>query len=132
MTLFRVAVILFAFIPLYFGVTGTLSGGAPLAGGDLGAAAGPLDNQFRYLCGVYIGIAVMLFYSVGDVAGRAAVFRLAMLAVFIGGVSRMVSYLSVGNAAPWQESGMVVEMVTPVVLVLWQWMVLKASRNVIR
>ena len=129
MALFRIAVILFAFIPLYFGVTGIMFGAAQLVGGE--PVAGALDNQFRYLSGVYIGIAVMLFYSAGDVAGRATVFRLAILAVFIGGLARLVSYLSVGGAETWQTGGMVLELVTPVFM-LWQGLVIRASRNVIR
>lgn len=138
MALFRIAVILFAFIPLYFGVTGIVFGAAQLSGGEIASGglggdlgAGALDNQFRYLCGVYIGISIMLFYSAGDVTKRAAVFRLAILAVFIGGLARLVSYLSVGGAETWQTGGMVLELATPV-FVLWQGLVIKASRNVIR
>ena len=127
MTAFRIATILFAFIPLYYGLTGITSGAAQFMGGEPFSAA--MDNQLRYLSGVYIGIAAMFFYSAGDVVGRAMVFRLAVIAVFIGGLGRVVSYFSAGEPASWQVSGMVIELVIPV-FILWQGKVIgKASQG---
>lgn len=130
MTLFRIAIILFACIPLFFGVTGILAGAAGLVREpdiyllpDISA----LDNQYRYLSGVYIGIAVMLFYSAGDIVGRALVFRMAIIAVFIGGLGRLVSYLSLGAAESWQMGGMALELIAPV-FILWQAKVIKDAR----
>lgn len=117
MTLFRTAVYIFALIPLYFGVTGIALGAAQLMGAEPFSAA--MDNQFRYLSGVYIGIAAMLFYSAGDIMGRALVFRLAILAVFIGGLGRVVSYFGAGAPPTEMVAGMVIELIAPVA-VLWQ------------
>lgn len=130
MKIFRIAIIVFAFIPLYFGLSGTISGAAPLVNGEPVASA--VDNQYRYLSGVYIGIAIMLFYSAGDVIARAQIFRLAMLAVFIGGIARLVSYLTVGGAEQWQVGGMVTELLAPPLYMLWLALVLKRSSNIIR
>ncbi len=117
MTAFRIATIIFAFIPLYFGITGIWLGAAQLMGGEPFTIA--MDNQYRYLSGVYIGISAMLFYSAGNVIGRALVFRMAVLAVFIGGLGRLVSYLSVGEPEMWQIGGMALELGAPV-FILWQ------------
>ena len=117
MTLFRSAIYIFGLIPLYFGVTGIVLGAAQLMGGEPFTNA--IDNQFRYLSGVYIGIAAMLFYSAGDIVGRALVFRLTILAVFIGGLGRVVSYLSIGAPPAEMVGGMVLELIAPVFL-LWQ------------
>ncbi|MEW4468151.1 DUF4345 domain-containing protein [Parasphingorhabdus sp. JC815] len=128
MTLFRIATIIFAFIPLYFGVTGVIFGAAQLASGEVAPA---IDNQFRYLSGVYIGVAVMLFYSAGNVARRSLAFRLAIIAVFIGGIGRAVSYLTIGVAEMWQVGAMGLELISPL-FILWQGGVIKASRSIIR
>ncbi|HEY9090955.1 DUF4345 domain-containing protein [Parasphingorhabdus sp.] len=130
MKLFRIAIIIFAFIPLYFGITGTISGAAQLAGGEPAASA--VDNQFRYLSGIYIGLAIMLFYAAGDVIARGQIFRLAMLAVFIGGLGRLVSYLTIGGAELWQTGGMVTELLAPPLFLIWQAYVLRRSSNIIR
>ncbi|MEH6757286.1 MAG: DUF4345 domain-containing protein [Parasphingorhabdus sp.] len=124
MTLFPIATILFAVIPLYFGVTGMAFGAAQLMVGEPITTA--MDNQFRYLSGVYIGIGLMLFYSAGDILGRALVFRLAIVAVFIGGLARVVSYFNVGEPEPWQMGGMVLELISPI-FILWQTKVLKTA-----
>lgn len=117
MTAFRVAICVFALIPLYFGVTGIIFGAAQLMDG--GSFTNAMDNQFRYLSGVYIGISAMLLYCAGDPAGRALLFRMVILAVFIGGCARFVSYLSVGTPPPEMMGGMVLELIAPMFLV-WQ------------
>ncbi len=117
MNAFRIFTILFAFIPLYFGVTGILYGAAQLMNG--GEFTTAMDNQFRYLSGVYIGIAAMLFYSAGDVKGRVLLFRMAVLAIFIGGCARAVSYITVGEPPAEMLTGMIVELLLPLSL-LWQ------------
>ncbi|VAV91722.1 hypothetical protein MNBD_ALPHA04-2243 [hydrothermal vent metagenome] len=117
MTAFRIFIILFALIPLYFGVTGVFLGAAQLMEGMPFTQA--MDNQFRYLSGVYIGISMILFYCAGDVVGRALLFRGVVLAVFIGGVARAISYLTVGTPPPEQVFGMGLELMLPLSL-LWQ------------
>ncbi|MEP2103288.1 MAG: DUF4345 domain-containing protein [Parasphingorhabdus sp.] len=124
MKLFRIAIYIFGLIPLYFGLTGIALGAAQLMGGEPFTNA--MDNQFRYLSGVYIGIAAMLFYSAGDIVGRALVFRLTVLAVFIGGLGRVVSYLSVGAPPADMVAGMVLELIAPV-FILWQSKVIKEA-----
>ncbi|WP_108812303.1 DUF4345 family protein [Sphingorhabdus sp. Alg231-15] len=124
MTLFRIAIYIFGLIPLYFGVTGIVLGAAQLMGGEPFTNA--MDNQFRYLSGVYIGIAAMLFYSAGDIVGRALVFRLAVLAVFIGGLGRVVSYVNVGAPPAEMVAGMVLELIAPI-FILWQAKVIKGA-----
>ncbi|QTD56938.1 DUF4345 domain-containing protein [Parasphingorhabdus cellanae] len=124
MTLFRIAIYVFGLIPLYYGVTGIVLGAAQLMAGEPFTPA--MDNQFRYLSGVYIGIAAMLFYAAGDIVGRASVFRLAVLAVFIGGLGRVVSYLSIGAPPAEMVGGMVLELIAPV-FILWQAKVIKSA-----
>ena len=121
MTAFRIFVCLFALVPLFFGVTGVLGGASALVPEPeiytLPEIDG-LDSQFRYLSGVYIGIAAMLFYVAGDVRGRAMLFRAIVLAVFIGGVGRAVSWMMVGQPPQQFAVGMVIELLVPLSL-LW-------------
>ncbi len=124
MTAFRIFVCLFAAVPLFFGVTGVLGGAEGLVCGEGpgncidGLGGNALDNQFRYLSGVYIGISAMLFYVAGDVKRRATLYRAVVVAVFIGGIARAVSYLSVGAPPPEMIAGMIAELSVPITL-LW-------------
>jgi len=125
MTAFRIFVILFALIPLFFGVTGIWQGAAQLMEG--GAFTNAMDNQFRYLSGVYIGISAMLFYVAADVKKRATLYRAVVLAVFIGGCARAASYLLVGPPPPEMMAGMVLELLVPLTLIWMNKVLAKAS-----
>jgi ABC-type transport system involved in multi-copper enzyme maturation permease subunit len=122
MAAFRILSFLIGFIPLWFGVNGLLFGAAEHMGGDAFTTA--MDNQYRYLSGGYIGVALMIFYSAGEIRKRAMLFRFAMLFFFIGGCARAVSYLTVGQPPTEQFAGMIVELLSPLLL-LWQAKVLR-------
>lgn len=115
MIAFRIATILIGFIPLWFGVNGIFFGAAEHMAGEPFSAA--MDNQYRYLSGVYIGVALMIFYSSGDIRRRGDLFRFAIIAIFIGGCARAVSYLTIGPPPTEQIAGMAVELLAPLLLV---------------
>ena len=123
MNILRIVTILIGLVPLFLGVTGILYGAAEHTGGE--AVSTALDSQYRYLAGVYIAVGLMILWSAGDIRGRANFLRFGLLAWFIGGLARAVSWLTVGEPASWQVSGMIVELVVPVLLLLWQKRVLK-------
>ncbi len=118
MAAFRIFVVLTALISLFLGGTGVLFGAAEHSGGADVAAA--LDSQYRYLAAVYFAVGAMILWSAGDVKGRAALFRFAMLGWFLGGLARGMSWMTVGEPAEWQVSGMIIELVVPIVMLLWQ------------
>ncbi len=117
MVAFRIVTILIGLIPLWFGVNGIYWGATEHMGAEPFSNA--MDNQYRYLSGVYIGVAIMIFRSAGDLRRRANLFRFAMLFFFIGGCARAVSYLTVGPPPTEQIAAMVVELLSPLLL-LWQ------------
>lgn len=123
MNAFRIVTILVGLVPLFLGVTGVFFGAAEHSGGTGVAAA--LDSQYRYLAAVYVAVGLMVLWSAGDVKGRAMLLRFAMLGWFLGGLARMVSWMTVGEPASWQVSGLVIEMIVPAVLILWQRRVIK-------
>ncbi|AMO72659.1 DUF4345 domain-containing protein [Sphingorhabdus sp. M41] len=117
MVAFRIVTILIGLIPLWFGVNGIFWGATEHMGAEPFSNA--MDNQYRYLSGVYIGVAIMIFHSAGDLRRRANLFRFAMLFFFIGGCARAVSYLTVGPPPTEQIAAMAVELLSPLLL-LWQ------------
>ena len=58
-----------------------------------------VDNNFRYFGGVWMGVGFMLLYSVIRWEENVVLFRFAVLAIFIGGLGRMMPWLS-GNLVP--------------------------------
>lgn len=68
-----------------------------------------IDNALRFFGAIWLTIGVGLLISIRDPHRYGDVFRLAMIAVFLGGIGRVVSALSVGISA---------EMIGPTVLEL--------------
>lgn len=118
MAAFRIFTILIGLVPLFLGATGVLFGAAEHNGGEAVSAA--LDSQYRYLAAVYVAVGAMVLWSAGDVRNRAMLLRFAMLGWFLGGLARANSWMMVGEPASWQVSGMIVELVVPVAMLLWQ------------
>ena len=117
---FKFVLMILSLIPLYFAVTGIWSG-AGLHGDTVSA---PLDNQFRYLSAYYLSLFFLIWYVLGDLEGRGTVLRLLILAIFIGGLARLYSYLNVGPPQPLQLAGMALELGAPV-LALWHKLITK-------
>lgn len=111
-TAFKIILVILSFIPLYFAVTGLIGGAAGANGGVATTAA--LDNQFRYLSAFYLSLFFLIWWVLGDIDNRGGVFRLLILAIFIGGLARLYSYLNVGTPEPMQMVGMGLELGSPV------------------
>lgn len=115
-TLFKITLMVLSLIPLYFAVTG-IFGGAAVNNDGLAVSAG-LDNQFRYLSGYYLSLFFGIWYVLGDIDKRGTLLRLLILAIFIGGVARFMSYLQLGPPPPHAMAAMMLELGAPV-LALW-------------
>lgn len=96
----------------------TVAGGVD-AFADVAVGEQELDHRLRYFAGVYPVVTLMLWRVVADVEKRGELFAFATLAVFLGGVARLVSVLDVGAASPLQWGLVVGEMAAPLAI-LWQ------------
>ena len=112
----QIVLAVLSLIPLYFAVTG-LIGGAEAANAGEAVTAG-LDNQFRYLSAYYLSLFFLIWWVLRDLNNRGAVLRLLVLAIFLGGLARLYSYLTVGPPPVNAMIGMALELGAPV-LVLW-------------
>jgi len=115
-TSFKIILMILSLIPLYFAVTGVFGGAQALSSGE---SVGPeLDNQFRYLSAYYLSLFLLIWYVLGDIDNRGTVLRILVLAIFLGGLARLYSYLQVGTPPPMLMAGMALELGAPV-LAIW-------------
>lgn len=113
---------LLSLIPL-LGLALVWGGGAKLfLHGASGVIPNALDNQLRYLAGVYAAaVTFNLWYAIPRVETRGLSVIIAAGAVFCGGLGRLVSMASVGNPGdPTMMGGLVLELAVTPLLVLWQ------------
>ncbi|MDP1554404.1 MAG: DUF4345 domain-containing protein [Hyphomonas sp.] len=116
---------LFSLIPVAFAAMGLFAG---MASADPAAAlSAAVDNQFRYLSGVYILVSLLLWYAIPKIEQHFTLMALICAALFIGGIGRLLSVMAAGPGLPGQTAGAFIELGSPVLLV-WLWFVVRKAR----
>jgi hypothetical protein len=116
---------LFSLIPLAFAVMGMANGAAGLDPGGQVAAA--VDNQFRYLSGMYVVVTLLLWSIIPQIEKHFRTAAIICAALFVGGIGRVISQMSAGPGADFQLSGMYIELGSPLMLV-WLWFVVRQAK----
>ena len=117
---------LFSLIPLAFAALGLISG---MAGADPAATlSAAVDNQYRYMSGVYILVTFLLWYAIPQIEKHFALMAMICAALVIGGVGRLLSQGAVGPGTEQQQIGAFIELGSPVFL-LWLWFLVRADRK---
>jgi hypothetical protein len=80
-----------------------------------------LDNQWRYLSGVYASVSIVIWWTIPHVEARLAPLRIALFGVMLGGVGRLVSIVHRGLPdEPTLIGGLVLELGLAPLLLIWQ------------
>ncbi len=80
-----------------------------------------LDNQFRYLSGVYMAVSLGIWWSLPKIEQRLAPVRIAGAAVFCGAVGRVASMVALGLPDdPSMLGGVALEGLVVPLLLVWQ------------
>jgi hypothetical protein len=117
--LLQIAVALACLVPFLAGGSGILQGPGFLHGVERPVAV-DLDSHFRYLSGLLLAIGLAFASCIPDIERKTARFRFLALLVVIGGIGRLISYLSIGVPGSGHVFGLVMELVTVPLLALWQ------------
>jgi hypothetical protein len=115
--LLQAVVALLCLIPLSTAITGVLKGAEWLAHAPVRA---DLDSHFRYLSGVFLGMALGFASCIPAIERQGARFRLLGMMVVIGGLARAWSLLSVGAPSTGHLVGLCVELGAVPLVLLWQ------------
>jgi hypothetical protein len=104
-------------VPLVFGALGTISG-APGLNGAAAVTAG-LDSQFRFLSGLYLGLAGIVWYIIPRIERETTLFAIIIGSIFLGGLARVVSWHAFGLPPSNMIAGLILELMVPA-LIPWQ------------
>ena len=124
----QIAVAAAALVPLSMGLTSVFEGPAILKGVGLPAPV-DLDSHFRYLSGLLLGIGLAFLACIPGIERRTALFRTLSLIVVVGGLSRLVSLISVGVPSGGHQFGLAMELAVVPLIVLWQARVAQRFRS---
>ena len=117
--LLQLTVAIAALVPLSMGVLSVAEGPAILKGVDAPAPV-DLDSHFRYLSGLLLGIGLAFAACIPAIERRTTLFRALSLIVLAGGVSRLISLLSLGTPSGGHQFGLVMELIVVPLIMLWQ------------
>lgn len=124
--LLQLAVALGCAVPLLAGGSGMIQGPEFLHGVAAPAPA-DLDSHFRYLSGLLLAVGIAFASCIRGIERKTARFRLLALLVFVGGLGRLFSYLSIGAPGGGHMFGLAMELVAVPLLALWQARVARAG-----
>jgi hypothetical protein len=78
-----------------------------------------LDSNLRFYYGLTIGLGIMLCWIIPSIERRKTILRFAALMIFIGGLGRVISIVTVGLPTALFCLFTLLELIFPV-FVLWQ------------
>ena len=113
----QIALGAFSIIPVVFAILGFTAGAGRLTPEGVTV---DLDNQYRYFSGMYLVVSFLIWSIIPAIERHGRTLFLISAAIFIGGLGRLVSYLTLGPPSQDLVAGMGIELVLPVILVLWQ------------
>jgi hypothetical protein len=79
-----------------------------------------IDTQVRFLGAIWLGFGVMLAWIIPNIEQQTMLFRLMMGAIFLGGLARILSLMTLGAPPLFFIGLMVLEIVGAPLLVFWQ------------
>lgn len=121
----QVTIAILSLAPLMFGLTNLCLGAARFMPTDDITIA--IDSQFRFQSGVYVSLALLLWWMIPRIERVTWPFRAVALGLFLGGVGRVISMQQFGTPEGNMFAGMILELAMPL-FVLWQWLVARQAQ----
>lgn len=124
--LFVGVLILLSLIPLQTSLT-VLIGGSQ--GGLEGqATTALLDNRYRYLGGLYLGLTLLIWSIAPRIEHHRRTLIYVAVAIALGGIGRAISILDIGSSGTLSYVFLVVELTVPLIVV-WHSRIFAAGRG---
>jgi hypothetical protein len=83
-------------------------------------AGNSVDSELRFLSAYWVALGAALLWIAPRVERETIALRAAMAALFLGGIARVVSLISVGEPHSTLLVLMAIELIAPPVVVAWQ------------
>lgn len=122
----QVCTVVLSIIPIVTGVVTLLGIRDPIYR-PLGLPAAPiLDSNLRFFGGVWLGVGLAMLWLVPSIEHQAVLFRALWVAVFLGGVGRLLSWLLIGPPPKPFIGFTLLELLGAPLFIYWQYRVAQA------
>lgn len=113
----QAAIAILCVVPLTASLMGVLGGPAAF---EPGAVAADVDSHFRYLSGIFLGVALGFLSCIPNIETKTARFRLLAAFIMLGGLARLLSFVLIGSPTWPHLIGLGIELGVMPLMVLWQ------------
>lgn len=127
---FQITLYVLAVIPVLTGLLDVVLGLRAIESFSVGISSAFLGDvlynaQYRFLGGVWIGFGVLLYVCAKDLQKYAAILKIVLLSILVGGIGRLITILHIGlpentAGAAFVLGNMAIETVGMLGLLLWQ------------
>ncbi len=116
-----------ALVPIATGVIGMLGLGDPLYAAMGLPRNALLDSNMRFFAGFWLGLGLAMMWLVPRIATHTVLFRAIWIAIFIGGIGRLLSIVVVGLPPIPFVAFTALEIFGAPIFIAWQARVAKAG-----
>ena len=113
----QVLIAVLSLLPLGVGTLGFILGAGLFL--PTGATTPKLDSQFRFLSAWDIGLALIVWWIIPHIESQGTLFRIVCVAVFLGGVGRVLAWYLTGSPGAAFLAVTIIELLMPL-LIPWQ------------
>ena len=85
------------------------------------------DSNLRFFGGIWLGMGLAFLWMVPTIEQQGALFRWLWVAIFLGGVGRLLSWLIIGTPPRPFIGFLLLEIVGAPVFIYWQWRVAQSG-----
>jgi len=116
-----------AIVPVVTGVIGLRGINDPLYAPVTTPRALLLDTNLRFFSGVWLGLGLALFWLIPSIERQTILFRAIWGAIFVGGIGRVLSIVSVGTPPASFIFFTMLEVLGAPLFIYWQHQVAQAA-----
>jgi hypothetical protein len=88
----------------------------------LGLAEAPvLDSNLRFFGGIWLGIGLAMLWLVPSIERQGTLFRVLWLAILLGGVGRVLSWIVIGQPPKPYIGFILLELLGAPLFIYWQY-----------
>jgi hypothetical protein len=120
--LLQICIGLLALIPIATGIVTMLGVKDPLY--RLGLPEAPvLDSNLRFFGGIWLGVGLAMLWLVPSIERQGTLFRALWVAVFLGGMGRVLSWVLIGPPPKSYAGFIILELLGAPLFIYWQYRV---------